>query len=96
MKTTIWTKSYFISLAERVVATFLAVMLTWIIGDGLNVTEHGVDPTVIHWVSALKFAAGAALVSLVKGILANLATKDGPSVLHTEKVTPPLPAPAES
>jgi hypothetical protein len=36
------------------------------------------------------------LLSLIKGVLANMATKDGPSLLHTEQVKPELPAPAES
>ena len=89
MKTTIWTKSYLLSLLERVIATLLQIaigFLTAFVGNGS--TFEGWD-----WKNTLTAIIVGTVLSLLKGILANLATKDGPSVLHTEKVTPPLPAP---
>ena len=91
---TIWTKSFWISIAERVIATFVVTFLAATGLDAGVIGETGLDG--IKWTAALLTAATAAGLSLVKGILANLATKDGPSLTHTEQVQPDLPAPANS
>ena len=89
MKTTIWTKSYLASLAERVIATLLQIVigfLTAFLANGS--TFEGWD-----WQNSLTAIVVGVVLALLKGVLANLATKDGPGLLHTEQVVPPLPAP---
>jgi hypothetical protein len=91
---TIWTKSFGIALLERVIATFL---MTFIAIGGLDAGGAiGVQSLQINWVNALLGAAIAAALSAIKCVIANLTTKDGPSLSHAEQVVPPLPAPAES
>ena len=92
MKTTIWTKSYWSSLAERVLATLIQVVL----GFGAAFAENGFTFDGWDWKNTLFGIINTAVLSLLKGIGANLATKDGPSLLHTEQVKPELPAPADS
>ena len=92
MKKTIWTRSYWSSLLERVLATLLQIVigfLTAFVANGS--TFNGWD-----WKNTLTAIVVGTVLSLLKGILANLATKDGPSLLHTEQVKPELPAPADS
>lgn len=92
---TIWTKSFALSLAERVLATFLMAFLAITgLDAGGAIGRDGLNN--VDWVDALIGAAIAAGLSLIKGVIANLITKDGPSLSHAEKVTPPLPAPADS
>jgi hypothetical protein len=89
---TIWTKSYFISLAERVLATFIIVLIAAITKNAINYEgEDVINPIRVDWVNGFLLAGGAAILSLLKGVLANLVTKDGPSLSHSEKVIPPLP-----
>lgn len=91
---TIWTKSFAISLLERVLSTFL---MTFLAISGLDAGGAiGVQSLNINWLNALIGAAIAAGLSAIKCVLANIATKDGPSLVHSEQVVPPLPAPAES
>jgi hypothetical protein len=86
---TIWTLSFWKSLAERVISTLVAALIG-------QITSEGFDFTHANW-KAIGIAVGiASLVSFLKGILANLATQDGPSLSHAEQVVPSLPAPAES
>jgi hypothetical protein len=94
---TIWTKSFGIATGERVLATFLAVFVAVITNGAVEFgASNGFDITRINWMLGVKLASGAALISLVKCLLANLATKDGPSATHAEQVVPPLPAPAQT
>ena len=92
---TIWTKSFLFSLLERVIATFL---MTFLAISGLDaggaIGAQGLD--YVNWGTALAGAGIAAALSAIKCVIANLATKDGPSLLHSEQVIPELPAPAES
>jgi hypothetical protein len=88
---TIWTKDYLIALLERVIATFLMTFLAVSGLDATAVGETGLDG--IKWKAALAAAGVAALLSAVKGILANLVTKNGPSLTSSEQVFPPEPQP---
>jgi len=92
---TIWTKSFWVALAERVIATFIITFLTLTgLDAGGAIGGDGLDQ--VNWLVALEGAAIAAALSLVKGVLANLATKDGPSLTHSEQVEPELPNVPES
>ena len=91
---TIWTKSFLIALLERAIATFL---MTFIAISGLDAGGFiGVQSLNINWVNALVGAGIAAALSILKGVIANLDTKDGHSLSHSEKVDPTLPAPAQT
>ena len=87
---TIWTKSFLFALLERVLATFL---MTFIAISGLDaggaIGAQGLDQ--VNWLNALAGAGIAAALSAVKCVLANVATKDGPSLTHAEQVEPDLP-----
>lgn len=87
---TIWTKSFLFALLERVIATFL---MTFLAVTGLDaggaIGDQG--PTQINWGVALAGAGIAAALSAVKCVIANVATKDGPSLTHAEQVEPDLP-----
>ena len=79
-----WGGSFFKALAERAVSTFLQTYLAlWLIGDAaLNVFE-------MQWLGPqLGIALGATLLSVVKGILANMGGTNGPSFAN-ETVLPP-------
>jgi hypothetical protein len=92
---TIWTKSFGLSLVERVLATFI---MTFLAITGLDVGGAiGADGLAnVDWINSLIGAAIAAGLSALKCVLANLITKDGPSLTHAEKVVPPLPNDPES
>ena len=92
---TIWTKSFGLSLLERVLATFLMAFLAITGLDiGGAIGRQGLDN--VDWIDALIGAAIAAGLSAVKGVIANLVTKDGPSLTHAEQVQPDLPNRPES
>jgi hypothetical protein len=92
---TIWTRSFALSLMERVLATFLMAFLAITGLDvGGAIGKQGIQN--VDWIDALIGAAIAAGLSAVKGVIANLITKDGPSLSHAEQVIPELPAPADS
>lgn len=87
---TIWTKSFFIALLERVIATFIVTFLALTgLDAGGAIGGSGLDQ--VDWLNALAGAGIAAGLSAVKGVLANLATKDGPGLTHHEQVEPELP-----
>lgn len=92
---TIWTKSFGLSLAERVLATFL---MTFLAITGLDIGgaigRNGLNN--VDWIDALIGAAIAAALSAIKGVIANAVTKDGPSLTHAEQVEPDLPNTPES
>jgi hypothetical protein len=83
---TIWTRGFFIALAERIVATFVFCLAGIITADGFDL-EH------INWKTVLIAAAASAALSLAKGVVANVATKNGPSVTSSEQVVPAEPQP---
>lgn len=94
---TIWTKSYWIGTAERVLATFLAVFLAVITKGAVQFGwEDGFDLSRINWWLAVQLAAGSAFLSLLKCVLGNLKDGQGPSLTTAEKTVPRLPAPADS
>lgn len=92
---TIWTKSFALSVLERVLATFF---MTFLAITGLDaggaIGGDGFDQ--VNWLNALIGAAIAAGLSAVKCVIANLVTKDGPSLTHAEQVKPELPNVPES
>jgi hypothetical protein len=61
----VWTPSFWKALAERVLTAF-AVSLISVLFVGAEV----LDVRQIHWGQALGIAAGAALLSLLKGVVA--------------------------
>lgn len=87
---TIWTKSFALATLERVIATFL---MTFLAITGLDaggaIGGQGLDQ--VNWLNALAGAGIAAGLSAIKCVLANVATKDGPSLSHAEQVEPELP-----
>ena len=87
---TIWTKSFLLATLERVIATFI---MTFIALTGLDaggaVGGSGLDQ--VDWLNALAGAGIAAALSAAKCVIANAATKDGPSLTHAEQVEPDLP-----
>lgn len=75
-----WSRNYWADLAERVGSTFLGALLPAAIAAG-NLAS-------LDWVNAVELAGSAAAISLLKGLLANLAdAKSGPSLLPA----PPAP-----
>jgi hypothetical protein len=86
---TIWTISFWKSLAERLLATLVATLLGVLTADGFDLVNT-------DWKGVAIAVGVATFVSFLKGILANVATQNGPSLTSTEQVVPPLPAPAES
>lgn len=83
---TIWTKDFWLALFERVVATFVQVLLAVIAVDGFDFVQA-------DWREILATAGIAAGVAFLKGLLANLATRTGPGLTDSEQVVPPLPQP---
>lgn len=92
---TIWTRSFGLSLLERVLATFLMAFLAITgLDAGGAIGRSGLGN--VDWIDALIGAAIASALSAIKGVIANLITKDGPGLTHAEQVTPPLPNKPES
>ena len=89
---TIWTKSFWLAAAERVIWTLLQVL----IGFGTAYAGNGFTFKGWDWQNNLVSISVSTGVAAAKGILANMVTKDGPSTTHAEQVVPRLPAPAES
>ena len=83
---TIWTPDYFKSLAERVLASAVGALLAFFAVEGF-------DPRTADWSMILTATGVAAAVSLLKGLLANVATKTGPSLTDSEQVIPFEPQP---
>lgn len=75
-----WNRTYFADLAERVVSTFIVTLIPMWVTAG-NVAH-------LDFVNALEVAGSAAGLSLLKGLLANMANPEsGPSLLPA----PPAP-----
>lgn len=91
---TIWTKSFGLALLERALSTFLQAFIAAFGLDAIAIGAQGWDG--INWGPALGIAGAATALSVIKSVIANIATKDGPSLSHAEVVLPPLPAPPRS
>lgn len=75
-----WNRTYFADLSERVVSTFIVTLIPMWVTAG-NVAH-------LDFVNALEVAGSAAGLSLLKGLLANMANPEsGPSLLPA----PPAP-----
>ena len=82
-----WSKTYFADLAERVGATFVVTLIPMWVTAG-NVAH-------LDFVNALEVAGSAAGLSLLKGLLANLADPgSGPSLLPAPPAPPVSETPA--
>jgi len=75
-----FTLAFWRATAERVVASFVGAVLAVLGGNAFDVTA-------LDWGQILKVGAGAALVSLLKAMLAATATGGGPSFTNAETLT---------
>lgn len=76
-----WNRDYWIALIERVIATFLQTLLAVLVVDGFDFISASWKDIFI----ASAFAAG---IALIKGLLANMATNNGPGLTDSEQVVP--------
>jgi len=86
-----WTASFWKALAERVVTAFCVSLISV-----LFVGAEVLDITKIQWGQALSIAAGAALLSLLKGIVAGtgvIGPRGSPSLVRDPAAANPT-APA--
>ena len=83
-----FTLAFWRATAERVVASFVGAVLAVLGGNAFDVTA-------LDWGQILKVGAGAALVSLLKAILAATATGGGPSFTNAETLTESVAAEAD-
>jgi hypothetical protein len=75
-----WSRTYWADLGERVGSTFLGALIPAAVAAG--------NLAALDWVNALELAGSAAGISLLKGLLANMASPEsGPSLLPA----PPAP-----
>jgi hypothetical protein len=82
MTNSIWTKAYWQATAERVISTAAQAGLLAIGADQFNVLE-------LDWANFGGFVGGGAVLSLLKSLVANAATKTGPGLTNSEQVVPP-------
>lgn len=80
-----WTVTFWKAVAERAVFTFAETLLA-VLGVGAT------DLLSVPWVSALSTAGLAALLSVLKSIVANKVGNAGPS-FSTETLAPPTSTP---
>jgi len=76
-----WTAQFWKGLGERTAATFIEAMLAFLVVTGF-------DPMHADWSQILVAAGTAAGIALLKGLLVNLTTKDGPGLTDAEFVRP--------
>lgn len=81
MTTSIYTAAFWRATFERVLATAIQTFIAVAFVDGVDLARVG-------WKGIALAVGSAALLALLKCVVANLATKDGPSLTHSEKVTP--------
>lgn len=86
MELTIWSRGFWAATAERVLVTAVQALLAVLTADGFDLISA-------DWRGILVAVGTAALLSLLKAIVANAATKNGPSLTDSEQVQPPLPQP---
>ena len=83
---TIWTPAFWRATAERIIATIVGALIAVLTADGFDVLS-------VDWPGILTTIGLAGLVSLLKAILANVATQTGPSLTNSEQVVPAEPQP---
>lgn len=76
-----WTAQYWKGLLERTAATFIESLLAFLVVTGF-------DPLHADWSTILVASGTAAGIAALKGLLTNLATKDGPGLTDAEFVRP--------
>lgn len=76
------TKEFWIATGERVLTTFLQALLGLLTAD--TAMSGAVDLSTAPWKLILIASGSAAGYSLIKCLIAGLATKDGPSLTHAE------------
>ncbi len=91
---TIWTKSFAIAVMERALSTFLQAFISAAGLDAIAIGNTGLNG--VNWDVALSISVVSAVLSVIKSVIANIATKDGPSLTHAEQVQPDLPNRPES
>ena len=89
MELTIWTRDFWSATAERVLMTAAQVLIAVLTADGF-------DLIAANWRDIGVMVGTAALLSLLKSVAANAATRTGPSLTNSEQVIPPLPQPEGS
>lgn len=77
----IWTGAFWQATAERVIATIVGALVAVLAADGFDVLNA-------DWRGIVTTIGIAGAVSLLKAILANVATKTGPSLTNSEQVVP--------
>lgn len=87
MAAPLFSKDFWIATGERVVST-LAFTLIGIL------SATGFDPRSADWGDIAVAVGVAGSLSLLKGIVANAATKTGPSLVNSEQIVPPVSAKA--
>lgn len=78
----IWTAAFWKATAERVLSTAAQAAIAILTADGFNLLN-------IRWQGVLATVGLAALLSLLKSLVANQATRTGPSLTLHEQVIPP-------
>jgi hypothetical protein len=89
MNPTIWTRAFWQATAERVIATVVGALVAVLTADGFDLLNT-------NWQGVLTTIGVAAAVSLLKAVLANVATQNGPSLTNSEQVVPAETAEAAS
>lgn len=74
-----WTISFWKAVAERALSTFAQAFLAVIPVTGVGFGE-------VNWLAALSIGGVAAVLSVVKSLIANQATGSGPSAIKNEVV----------
>ena len=90
---TIWTKSYWLTVLERVLRG-AAIGALLVLGD--SVLTGSLNAFDIDWATLGGYALGGALLALIFSIAGNAVSKNGPAFISHEQVKPELPAPADS
>ncbi|GAA4417002.1 hypothetical protein GCM10023169_12610 [Georgenia halophila] len=78
----IWTGQFWKATAERAIATAAQSAIVVLGAEQLNVLE-------VDFVEVGGFVAGGAVLAILKALIANAATKEGPSTTHAEVVNLP-------
>jgi Putative lactococcus lactis phage r1t holin len=83
---TIWSRGFWSATAERVLMTAAQTLIAVLTADGFNLISA-------NWGDIGVVVGTASLLSLLKSLAANAATRTGPSLTNNEQVMPPLPQP---
>ena len=91
---TIWTKSFWKSVVERLIrGATIGVLL--FLGDEV-ITTGRLNVFTLDWLQLFGYALGGAFLAFLLSIFGNAYSKNGPAFITTEQVVPPLPAPKGS